>query len=355
MNPNKAESHTYHLINLEGQEFFPGAVDVHQALRMNKSLLLNAISSQSTQQFGPAYETPAAEPLRVSYSVEELQELPTTLEIESVANDIVPSEFASSSGLQPVDEVVEVVPVTTQALPVVTDAAPVTAEAVPFTAEASEHSPEEPVVAGLPKADSTERPLQESFNVALVAMLKSALPAAQGEDEFERLISGTVGHETEYLLQDVQDTLGSLTGMASRLAEQKKDTLKQQKTTTPEAETNARAVAERSSVLAQLAESLEARERASTRRAELLQQENTRTEELSALLSAGLAQLRKRKGELQRKGLELSENLKQLKSTKERFSAIVKSFNESVQLGVEPQVIRLRADEDGGSRHVEPV
>lgn len=55
---------------------------------------------------------------------------------------------------------------------------------------------------------------------------------------------------------------------------------------------------------------------------------------------------------MQRKGLELSESLKQLKSTKDRFSAIVKSFNETVQLGGEP---RLRADEDAGDGHVEAV
>ncbi|QSB39153.1 hypothetical protein JTY93_23480 [Pseudomonas hygromyciniae] len=61
-----------------------------------------------------------------------------------------------------------------------------------------------------------------------------------------------------------------------------------------EAESNAQVIAERSATLQQLAESLEARERASARRAELLQQENTRTDELSTLLRTRLAQLQKR-------------------------------------------------------------
>lgn len=352
MNPSKDEGHTYHLIDLEGQEFFSGTGDEHQALRMNKTLLMNAIASQPTPQFGPAYDTPAAEHVGAFAPLDELQEILTTLgveTIESVAIDSAPAEFES------------------------------TAHAVPDAVETR-----------LSDADSAERLPEESFNVALATTLDSTLLATQSEDEFERLISGTVGHDTEYLLQDVQDTLGSLSGMANRLAEQKKDTLKQQKTLhgrdlalqdkerqlsekeddlrqlhkqllqdrnqlTQEAENNARAVAERSSALQQLAESLEARERASGRRAELLQQENTRTEELSTQLRARLAQLHKREGELQRKGLELSESLKQLKSTKERFSAIVKSFNDSVQLGGEPHVIGLRADEDAGGGHVEPV
>ena len=337
MNSRKAQVPTYHLIDLEGQDVFAGAGGVHQTLRMNKTLLLNAIASQSAPQFGPAYETPAGELPGAYAPLEALQQILTTLEVENVVTTYTPSELAAQ-----------------------------------------------------PEADSTVLTSQQPSDVALATTLDTTLLVAEGEDEFERLISGTVGHDTEYLLQDVQDTLGSLSGMASRLTEQKKDALKQQKALhgrdlalqdkerllsekeddlrqlhkqllqdrnqlTQEAENTARAVAERSSALQQLAESLEARERASTRRAELLQQENTRTEELSALLRARLAQLHKREGELQRKGLELSESLKQLKSTKDRFSAIVKSFNETVQLGGEPQLAGLRADEDAGDGHVEAV
>lgn len=323
MNSTKTERTTYHLINLEDQSFFPGSVDAHQSLGMDKTQLMSAITSQAVHPFGLAYEKTAA--------VAELQQsLPQAL--DDSGDSEVPEDEVSPS-------------------------ARVEAVAVPET-EPSAIEPESP------------------------------LPPNQ--DDFERLIASNVSHDTEYLLQDVQDTLGSLSGMANRLAEQKKDTFKQQKVLhgrdlalqekerllsekeedlrqlhkqllhdrnlfEQEAESNAQVIAERSATLQQLAESLEARERASARRAELLQQENTRTDELSTLLRTRLAQLQKRESELDRRGQELNDNLKQLKSAKDRFSAIVKSFNETVNLGGDPQPAGQRADQDEGGWHVEPI
>lgn len=322
MNPTKAARTTYHLINLEDQSFFPGYVNAHHSLGVDKAQLMSAIASQAVHPFGLAYEKTAA--------------LTVAPEMRLEAPDCSVDSHTSEDDVSP----------------------PLLVESV--------------VVSDV---ELNIDPLQ---------------PLPQNQDDFERLIASNVSHDTEYMLQDVQDTLGSLTGMANRLAEQKKDTLKQQKTLHgrelalqekerllsekeedlrhmhkqllhdrnllgQEAESNAQMIAERSATLQQLAESLEARERASARRAELLQQENTRTDELSTLLRTRLAQLQKRENELERRGQELNENLKHLKSAKDRFSAIVKSFNETVKLGGDSQPTGQRADQEGGGWYVEPV
>ncbi|MDD1135710.1 hypothetical protein [Pseudomonas shahriarae] len=323
MNSTKTERTTYHLINLENQAFFSGSVDDHKSLGMDKTQLMSAISNQAAQPFGEAYEKTS---------------------VLSADAQTSPKEFDRGAEHQTME--VEV-----------------------------------PLPASVENAAVPEVEAGDSDAVA---------PDMQSQDDFERLIASNVSHDTEYLLQDVQDTLGSLTGMANRLAEQKKDTLKQQKTLhsrdvvlqekerllsvkeedlrqlhkqllhdrsllAQEAESNAQVIAERSASLQQLAESLEARERASARRAELLQQENTRTDELSTLLRARLAQLQKRENELERRGQELNENLKQLKSAKDRFSTIVKSFNETVNLGNESKTTESRAELSVGSGYVESV
>jgi hypothetical protein len=314
MKSNTTEDTIYHLISLEGQEFFPGGVDVNQPLVVDKAQLMSAISSHTEHPFGLAYESASAALHQSPIQVLECSD-------DSYLTDVeVPS--------------------------------PAMLEAVVVTA--TEFSDIDPV---------------------------TALP--ESRDDFERLIASNVSHDTEYLLQDVQETLGSLTGMANRLAEQKKDTLKLQKTLhgrdialqekerllgekeeslrqmhkqllhdrnllNQEAESNAQVIAERSATLQQLTSSLEARERASARRAELLHQENTRADELSTMFRGRLAQLQKREDELERKGQELNENLKHLKSAKDRFSTIVKSFNETVNLGSEPQSTVSINDPAGG-------
>ena len=95
MNSRKAQVPTYHLIDLEGQDVFAGAGGVHQTLRMNKTLLLNAIASQSAPQFGPAYETPAGELPGAYAPLEALQQILTTLEVENVVTTYTPSELAA--------------------------------------------------------------------------------------------------------------------------------------------------------------------------------------------------------------------------------------------------------------------
>lgn len=167
------------------------------------------------------------------------------------------------------------------------------------------------------------------------------------------------------------------TGMANGLAEQKQDALKQQQALegrdlalqeikrqwsdkeqdlqqrheqllhereqlTLASEKSAQIISEHRTALQQLAEDLEARERASARLAEVLQQENSRAEALSALLGTRLAQLQQREHQLQHRALALHEDLKQLRKAKDRFSGLVKHFNLTAKAGSDPHTNRLK-------------
>ena len=166
------------------------------------------------------------------------------------------------------------------------------------------------------------------------------------------------------------------TGMANGLAEQKQDALKQQalegrdlalqeikrqwsdkeqdlqqrheqllherEQLTLASEKSAQIISEHRTALQQLAEDLEARERASARLAEVLQQENSRAEALSALLGTRLAQLQQREHQLQHRALALHEDLKQLRKAKDRFSGLVKHFNLTAKAGSDPHTNRLK-------------
>lgn len=168
------------------------------------------------------------------------------------------------------------------------------------------------------------------------------------------------------VLSDVQSTLNSLAGMAQglsqqkqaagrlqdeleewnnqlmereRLAGDKEERLAQMETHLKEAKTNLdrmaaennRLLAERSEALKELAQTVDARDRATLRKAEAIQAEQQRIDELAASLRARSAELDEREGHLKRKAEELSVRLKQLQSAKDKFSAIVQSFNETVQ------------------------
>lgn len=173
------------------------------------------------------------------------------------------------------------------------------------------------------------------------------------------------GADTEHLLLDVESTLANVAGMAQELVQQKLGAMKQQETleglksqlqererqlvekeeglmqlqsqlqqervaADRAADNNARIIAERSSALQQLAESLEARERNAIRRSELLQLGQQRLEVLSKQQRARDLKLEARELDIQKKSAELVERLKQLTNAKKKLSSIVKNFNETV-------------------------
>ena len=172
--------------------------------------------------------------------------------------------------------------------------------------------------------------------------------------------------ETDGVLHDVQSTLDSLAGMAHGLSQQKleivkmREALEERRLATLErerqltereerlsqqeqrlqeekqgieriAEYNGAVLAERSSALQALAETVDSRDRATTKRAEVLSQEQQSIDRQQTQLRARGQELDDREAGLQRQSSELADRFKQLLDAKERFGAIVKGFNETVR------------------------
>lgn len=168
------------------------------------------------------------------------------------------------------------------------------------------------------------------------------------------------------VLSDVQSTLNSLAGMAQGLTQQRQaagrlqeeleewnsqlqererqasdkeerllqleEHLKQAKTNLDRmAAENNRLLAERSEALKELAQSVDLRDKTTIKRAEAIQLEQQRIDEQTASLRTRSTELDDRESALKRKNEELGVRLKQLQSAKDKFSTIVKSFNETVQ------------------------
>ncbi|MBD2838142.1 hypothetical protein ID144_13915 [Pseudomonas sp. JM0905a] len=188
--------------------------------------------------------------------------------------------------------------------------------------------------------------------------------------------------EADSVLFDVQSTLDSLADMAKGLTQQKLETVKQQEgleqrkallqekeriladkdeqlrllearltrevsNLERNAEDNARALAERSTALKALAESVEARDRNTAKLAETLRLEKQRNDELAESLVRRAESLDEREAALNRKDDELAEKLKQLIAAKDRFRALVKAFNETVQFNNTLNAISSTALDDG--------
>ena len=172
--------------------------------------------------------------------------------------------------------------------------------------------------------------------------------------------------DPEDVLSDVQSTLNSLAGMAQGLTQQKQaagrlqEELEEWSTQLQERERlvgdkeerllqlenhlkeakanldrmaaeNNRLLAERSEALKELAQTVDMRDKATLKRAESIQLEQQRIDEHSASLRGRASELDELESALKRKTEELAVRLKQLQSAKDKFSTIVKSFNETVQ------------------------
>lgn len=188
--------------------------------------------------------------------------------------------------------------------------------------------------------------------------------------------------DTDNVLGDVQATLNSLADMAKGLTQQKLEAVKQRESLEQlksqlcekerslaekddhlralearlnsdasaiehAAEENARALAERSTALKALADTVEARDRSTAKVAETLRQEKLRNDELAESLQRRAEALDEREAALQRKEDQLAEKLKQLDGTKERFRKIVRAFNETVQFNNTLNAISSTALDDG--------
>ncbi|WP_371228270.1 hypothetical protein ACAW63_20690 [Pseudomonas sp. QE6] len=196
----------------------------------------------------------------------------------------------------------------------------------------------------------------------------ASVPIASAElQEVEAALSvPQLDADPDDVLSDVQSTLNSLAGMAQglsqqkqaagrlqeeldersnqlqereRLANDKEERLLQLENHLKEAKANLdrmaaennRLLAERSEALKELAQTVDLRDKATLKRAEAIQLEQQRIDEQSASLRARASELDERESALKRKSEELGMRLRQLQSAKDKFSAIVKSFNETVQ------------------------
>jgi DNA repair exonuclease SbcCD ATPase subunit len=185
----------------------------------------------------------------------------------------------------------------------------------------------------------------------------------------EQLLAAAVSpqsSDTENVLQDVQSTLDSLAGMAQGLSQQRLESIKEREVLDARhehadererllnereealrqwelrlqqekaaldrlGEQQAATLTERSATLQTLAETVDSRDRATTKRAEVLQAEQEQLERKLAQMRVRHTELDGRETMLQHKDSELTERFKQLVDAKERFSAIVRSFNETVR------------------------
>jgi DNA repair exonuclease SbcCD ATPase subunit len=192
------------------------------------------------------------------------------------------------------------------------------------------------------------------------------ITAAELQEVAATLSVPKVEADPDDVLSDVQNTLNSLAGMAQGLTQQKQaagrlqdeleewnnqllererlasdkearlaqldDHLLQAKTNLDRlAAENNRLLTERSEALKQLAQSVDQRDKSTLKRAEAMQVEQQRIDEQAATLRSRASELDERESSLKRKSEELAVRLKQLQSAKDKFSAIVKSFNETVQ------------------------
>ncbi|WP_221454977.1 hypothetical protein [Pseudomonas nitroreducens] len=191
--------------------------------------------------------------------------------------------------------------------------------------------------------------------------------------------------DTENVLQDVQSTLDSLAGMAQGLSQQRLESIKERETLDARheqadererllnereealrqweqrlqqekaalarlGEQQAATLAERSATLQSLAETVDSRDRATAKRSEVLQAEQEQLERKLAQMRVRHTELDGRETMLQQKDHELTERFKQLVDAKERFSAIVRSFNETVRFNTALSAISKTVGGQSGER-----
>ncbi|MCJ1888078.1 hypothetical protein LNN38_24715 [Pseudomonas sp. LA21] len=201
---------------------------------------------------------------------------------------------------------------------------------------------------------------------AEISGVSAPISSAELQEVVAALSVPQLDADPDDVLSDVQSTLNSLAGMAQGLSQQKQaagrlqeeldewssqlqererqatdkeERLLQLENHLKEAKANLdrmaaennRLLAERSEALKDLAQTVDLRDKATLKRAESIQAEQQRIDEQSAAMRARASELDERESALKRKSEELATRLKQLQSAKDKFSAIVKSFNETVQ------------------------
>jgi hypothetical protein len=226
--------------------------------------------------------------------------------------------------------------------------------------------PEAPALRGIFIQKETEMTEMHDESIEADAQATAPITSVELQEVAATLSVPQLEADPDDVLSDVQSTLNSLAGMAQgltqqkqaagrlqeeleewnnqlqereRLAGDKEERLRQLENHLKEAKTNLdrmaaennRLLAERSEALKELAQTVDLRDKTTLKRAESLQLEQQRIDEQAANLRNRSGELDERESTLKRKGEELGVRLKQLQSAKDKFSTIVKSFNETVQ------------------------
>lgn len=378
---NTTEKTEFHFVRLDGEitgaDQKPPAVREHRSLAINHSSVNKLIATRQSANTGETL--PATRPPLADQSTTEVAPSPS-IDSRALGVDfslpVPPAEAAIA--LEPLPETEEKCEKTAQAQAEDQDASH--EEAAPPDASDSAPGPE---LKGEPETEAPRRIGTEDLKAFTTELATQVLPDQTDPTSPLEAVEPTaeqpaaepvppssaslsLGGEADNLLYDVQHTLDSLADMAKGLTQQKLDALKHEESLEQRrsqlqekeriladkeeqlrllearltrevgnlersAEDNARALAERSAALKSLAENVEARDRSTARLAETLRTEKQRNDELTEALQRRSEALDERGASLDRKEDELAENLKQLIAAKDRFRALVKSFNETVQ------------------------
>lgn len=232
--------------------------------------------------------------------------------------------------------------------------------------QADDSIPEAAALQGIFIQKETEMTEMHDESIEVDAQSTAPITSVELQEVAATLSVPQLEADPDDVLSDVQSTLNSLAGMAQgltqqkqaagrlqeeleewnnqlqereRLASDKEERLQQLENHLKEAKTNLdrmaaennRLLAERSEALKELAQTVDLRDKTTIKRAESIQLEQQRIDEQAAGLRHRASELDERESGLKRKNEELGVRLKQLQSAKDKFSAIVKSFNETVQ------------------------
>ncbi|MGE9762580.1 hypothetical protein [Pseudomonas sp. PDM20] len=232
--------------------------------------------------------------------------------------------------------------------------------------QTDDHLPEATALQGIFIQKETEMTEMHDESIEVEAPANAPISSAELQEVAATLSVPQLDADPDDVLSDVQSTLNSLAGMAQGLTQQKQaagrlqeeleewniqlqererlagdkeerllqleNHLKQAKTNLDRmAAENNRLLAERSEALKELAQTVDLRDKTTVKRAESIQLEQQRIDEQTASLRARASELDERESSLKRRSEELGVRLKQLQSAKDKFSTIVKSFNETVQ------------------------
>lgn len=350
------------------------AVDVHETTVVPVSGTEVTVEQPHPETVEVA-QHPTAKDLATVMPWEPLEPVPLRdmISVDTVSDPVQQAASANEFAFEPMIAGLEDALAALTAASAVHDEAPAApvlhaSTAVPLTAKTLQldDSIPEAALQGIFIQKETEMTEMRDESIEVDAQNTAPISSVELQEVAATLSAPQLEADPDDVLSDVQSTLNSLAGMAQgltqqkqaagrlqeeleewnaqlqereRLASDKEERLQQLESHLKEAKTNLdrmaaennRLLAERSEALKELAQTVDLRDKTTVKRAEAIQLEQQRIDEQLASLRNRASELDDRESALKRKSEELGVRLKQLQSAKDKFSAIVKSFNETVQ------------------------